>query len=308
MLTCGSYSDYCSGCPHSRSRHNLQRELPIRSFSVIGFADLRIAIVSPFIDRQHGTERAVAELCERLAQTYRCEIHIFSQRVENLGVKPFDSGLATKNSAIYWHKVPRITGPHLVQFVGWFFLNRISRWSLSLFGRLSFDLVLSPGINCSDADAIVVHALFTRLREVSSEAGSIAAGQPGFFRRLHRRAYYALLARMERHIYSDSNVALAAVSRRTAALLAHYFRREDARVIPNGVDVLQFSPAGRISRRAEARLRRNFAENDFVMLLVGNDWGTKGLGTILEAMATHPEKRIRLLVAGNDAPASFQEM
>jgi len=45
-------------------------------FSIHGCANLRLAVVSPFVDRRHGTERAIAELLERLARDYHCEIHL----------------------------------------------------------------------------------------------------------------------------------------------------------------------------------------------------------------------------------------
>jgi len=46
-----------------------------------GYADLRLAVVSPFVDRRHGTERALAELLERLATKEHCEIHLYAKQV-----------------------------------------------------------------------------------------------------------------------------------------------------------------------------------------------------------------------------------
>src|SRR5216684_4661430 len=62
---------------------------PTRSFpkrTAPGCADLRLAVVSPFVDRRHGTERALAELLERLAGQEHCEIHLYAQRVEDLAL------------------------------------------------------------------------------------------------------------------------------------------------------------------------------------------------------------------------------
>ena len=115
--------------------------------------------------------------------------------------------------------------------------------------------------------------------------------------------YYSLLTWLERRIYSSSKVSLAAVSRRTASLLSQYFHRQDVHVIPNGVDTAQFSPAGRLALRDEARSRRKLLENDLVLLLIGNDWHTKGLSTVLPAMAACPEIPLCLLVAGQDPMA-----
>ena len=268
---------------------------------------MRLAVVSPFVDRRHGTERALAELLERLSRNQHCEIHLYAQRVENLaltqpvGPSPKDSG------AIFWHEVPSIPGPHLLQFLAWLLLNRIFRaWDRWVHG-LRFDLVLSPGINSLDADVVIVHALFHRLRKLAGEdLGNTA--KPGFLRRLHRRAYYAFLSGLERRVYTNPRVSLAAVSQRTATLLKDYFGRQDVRVIPNGVDTSQFSPSERCARRELARARRKLREEDFVLLLIGNDLNSKGLPVVLEAMSLQPEIPARLIVVGDDLTSAFREL
>ena len=268
---------------------------------------MRLAVVSPFVDRRHGTERALAELLERLARKEHCEIHLYAQRVEGLALTHAGVPSSQPSGAIIWHEVPSIPGPHLLQFFVWLFLNSICRaWDRRVHG-LRFDSVVSPGINCLDAQVVIVHALFQRLRELAGEEepGDI---RPGFLRRLHRRIYYALLARLERHIYTNQEVSLVAVSQRTATFLNDYFRRQDVRVIPNGVDSTQFSPSARLALRAQARGRRNFQESDFVLLLIGNDWRVKGLETVLRAMSDLRQLPIHLVVAGDDSPDAFREM
>ena len=123
---------------------------------------------------------------------------------------------------------------------------------------------------------------------------------------MHRRAYYGLVTTMERRTYNDPKVMLAAVSNRTAGLLKEYFHRQDVCVVPNGVDTKHFSVAARLARRAEARQRRNFRDEDFVLLLIGNDWRNKGLLTVLEAMAASSPLPMRLLVVGNDNAEPFR--
>jgi glycosyltransferase involved in cell wall biosynthesis len=190
--------------------------------------------------------------------------------------------------------VRAIPGPQLLTFAAWFVLNRLQRQ------RGDFDLVISPGINCLDADVVIVHALFWRLAEVRRSATGREDAFVGFFRQLHRRAYYLLLGTLERRIYADRSVALAAVSHRTAALLENAFSRKDVRVIANGVDGASFSPALRLARRESCRSERRIEANDLVLLLVGNDWATKGIHTILEAMAVLAPANVRLLVIGGD--------
>jgi glycosyltransferase involved in cell wall biosynthesis len=265
---------------------------------------LRLAVVSPFVDRRHGTERALAELLERLACREQCEVHLYAQRVEDLSLDSPAS--ARQPGKIVWHRVPSIPGPHLLQFLWWFVLNSFCRrWDRWVRG-FRFDLVLSPGINCLDADVVIVHALFLRLQELA-RAEELESGAPGLLRRFHRRCYYALLTAFERRIYMAPNIALAAVSPRTAALLAEYFRRPDVRVIPNGVDAVQFSPAARLARRGSARALRHFCESDFVLLLVGNDWGNKGLPTIFEALSKLLDTPARILIVGDDAIPPYRE-
>jgi glycosyltransferase involved in cell wall biosynthesis len=285
---------------------------PQRNRRAVGCADLRLAVVSPFVDRQHGTERAVAELLERLAHDYGCEIHLYAQSVDDLRVSDPHSARSAESSdsrspgAIFWHKVPSVPGPHVVRFLAWILLNGfLRRWHTTVRGA-SYDLVLSPGINCLHPDVVIVHALFHRLRELSREENKKSSTQAGFLRRTHRRVYYGLLAALERRIYTGPSVALAAVSKRIAGLLTSYFHRESVAVVPNGVDTAYFSVLARTARRAESRKRRSFRDKDFVLLLIGNDWGNKGLPTILEGLAAASSLPMRLLVVGNDSPEAFR--
>src|SRR5260370_12365993 len=287
----------------------LSTPLPLSLFQRLarGCADLRLAVVSPFVDRRHGTERALAELLERLARKEHCEIHLFAQRVEDLALAPPGVTPSPDPGAIIWHKVPSIPGPHLLRFLAWLFLNSICR-AWDRWGKgLRFDLVLSPGINCLSAEVVIVHALFHRLQELACEE-HLDLARPDRLRRLHRRVYYALLAQLEHRIYGDPKVSIVAVSLRTARLLDGYFHRQDVRVIPNGVDTTQFSPSARLALRANARLRRNIQESNFVLLLIGNDWRVKGLETVLHAMSTLRELPILLIAAGDDSSDAFREM
>jgi len=268
---------------------------------------LRLAVVSPFVDRRHGTERALAELLERLVRVEQYETHLYSQRVEDLAFNDSSSPQPERSRRIIWHRVPSVPGPHLIQFLAWLLLNAACRaWDRHIRG-IRFDLVLSPGINCLDADVVIVHALFHRLRELAAEDHANSA-KLGYLRRFHRRVYYAFLAWLERRMYSDPSVALAAVSQRTADLLKDLFHRQDVRIIPNAVDTSQFSQSLRAARRMEERRARQFRPNDIVLLLIGNDWRVKGLHTVLRAVSSLRELPLLVIAAGNDSPESFREL
>jgi UDP-glucose:(heptosyl)LPS alpha-1,3-glucosyltransferase len=127
-----------------------------------------------------------------------------------------------------------------------------------------------------------------------------------------------LICSLERRVYRDPRVTLAAVSRHTAAQLARYFGRHDVTVIPNGVDAEHFSPTALATMRERYRHEWKCSPREFVLLLIGNDWRNKGLKTLLEACAQcgaqHPAQQppeqvdvpVRLLVVGQDDQAPFR--
>jgi glycosyltransferase involved in cell wall biosynthesis len=264
-----------------------------------GYANLRLAVVSPFVDRRHGTERAIAELLERLASNFGCEIHLYAQRVEDLALSDRAKSRDPNAGALLWRRVPSVPGPHLLQFLSWFLLNRFCRTWDHFFHGFRFDLVFSAGINCLDADVILVHAIFRRLAELHEDAASSG------LRTVHRTLYYRLLRFLERRVYGNSPVVLAAVSQRTAVQLDRYFGRSGVPVIPNGVDTHIFHPAARLARRSMARQRWQFAPHEQVLLLIGNDWKNKGLPVLLEAAAQCGDLPLRLLIVGEEDPATF---
>jgi glycosyltransferase involved in cell wall biosynthesis len=259
---------------------------------------LRIAVVSSFVDRRHGTERALAELLERLTNNFGCEVHLYSQRVEALAINAARSRQPAAG-VLVWHRVPFVPGPHVFRFLCWIFLNWFYRARDFFIRGLRFDLVLSPGINCLDADVILVHAVFQRLAELHEDAASDG------LRTFHRSLYYRTLRFLERRVYRNPNVSLAGVSQRTAAQLRQCFGRTEVRVIPNGVDAHVFHPGARSLRRASARQRWGFAPHELVLLLIGNDWKNKGVPTLLEAVALCRELPLRMLIVGEENPATF---
>src|SRR6516164_2155445 len=152
---------------------------------------MRIAVISPFVDRRHGTERAVAELIERLAGNYHDQIDLYAQRVSDIENLTLSSGPAVSSGDICWHRVGRFRGPQLLKFPGWIFLNRRARARNARAGGSRPDVIFSPGINALDADVILVHAVFHRLAELDE------ARQARSARALHRKLYYAMLCSLE---------------------------------------------------------------------------------------------------------------
>ncbi len=280
----------------------------------------RIAVVSPFLDKRHGTERCVVEQVERLARQHGYEVHLYCQRAGDIeGLEKFDASSRPSDNRpgeasptpssgrILWHRVSDIPGPHLVKYLWWFLANQFQRRRDQKSLGFRYDLVYSPGINCFDADAITIHIVFHEFHRLVREELRLPSIPPWAWpRAIHRKLYYQLIMALERRIYPDPNVTLAAVSRLTAREVQRFFGRKDVHVIPNAVDVDTFNPAVRQKRRAEARRRMGFEEKDFVLLLVGNDWKKKGLTCLFEAVARCQELPMKVLVVGRDARAPYE--
>ena len=267
---------------------------------------MQIVVVSPFLDRRHGTELCVIEQIERLSSKYGWGIHLFSQHVENI------DGLLTedpKNSAtgfICWHKVSDIPAPHLLKFLWWFFANGSARKRAlrRLEGRPL--LVYSPGINCLDADAIAVHIVFHEFyARVRGELKLLKVPVSRWPVTLHRKMYYKLIMALERRLYVNPKVRLASVSKLVSAQLEKHFGRTDSVVIPNAVDTLIFNHEARLGRRSVSRQSMGLDDCDFVVLLIGNDWKNKGLDQLLRALA-FIEIPVQLLVVGKDDPGLYR--
>jgi UDP-glucose:(heptosyl)LPS alpha-1,3-glucosyltransferase len=280
---------------------------------------MRIAVISPFLDRSHGTERCIVEQIERFALDSGNEIHIYAQRVQDVrGVTHCKYGGPAKSvhhdvettpaNRLYWHKVPSIPGPHLVQYIFWFFANRMCRWWDATFRNARYDLLYSPGINATNADAISVHVVFHEFyRQVLPQLQFRSAPFTAWPRLAHQRAYYRLIMALENRIYRRSTVSLAAVSASAATLLDKYFHPASVRVIRHGVDTQAFSVTRRLAERPATRKHFNLSDEDFALLLIGNDWRTKGLAALLQSLALIRELPWKLLVVGRDVPDPYDK-
>lgn len=268
---------------------------------------MRIAVVSPFLDRRHGTERAVVESLERFTLQPGVEVHVYSQRVDDLsGVARFSEG--SPEARVLWHAVPSVPGPHVVGYLWWLFANHVQRfWDLR-FRKLKFDLLYSPGINVFGADAISVHVVFgefyrrvrprLRLRDAPFSRWPVI---------VHRRLYYRLICLLESLIYTRKRTAITAISQHSADSLKELYGRSDVRVIRYGVDTAVFNPSARRARRDSERFSLGLISSVFCLLLIGNDWKNKGLDSLLRAIAECGELPLVLLVVGADDRRDYAE-
>ena len=255
----------------------------------------RLAVVSPFLDKSHGTERIAVEWIAQIVGDF--DIHVYSQRVEDLDL-----------STITWHRIPKLPGPHIFNFIWWFAANHLWRaWDRRV-KNLGYDLVYSPGVNCFDADAVSVHIVFAEfLRRVSPELGFARNRLRTWPLLLHRRLYYRLVIALERRVFQRPETQLILTSRRSAEELARFYGRHDRfPLIETGLDHNAFNFELRVASRAEARRAIGLRDETFILLLIGNDWRKKGLATLLDALTQLADLPIQLIVVSNEAAAVSQ--
>jgi UDP-glucose:(heptosyl)LPS alpha-1,3-glucosyltransferase len=257
----------------------------------------RIAVVSPFLDKRHGTERCVAEQLERLAADY--EFHVYSTRIADMNLH-----------RIAWHHIPTIPGPHLFKYIWFFCANHFRRWFECTLGKIDFDLTYSPGINCFDAELIAVHIVFAEfLERVHGGSAAQRKRSGSWARALHRRLFYRLIIWLEGRIYARQILPLIAVSRKVENDLERFYgRRNYSTVVYNGIESKQFNLQVRERLRGSARDYLGYSYFDFVVLLVGNDWINKGLPCLLEAVALLNQRRLKVAVVGEDHISFFRPL
>ena len=256
----------------------------------------RLAVVSPFLGKSFGTERTVIEWLTHLPDAF--DIHVYSQHVEDLDSARF-----------IWHRIPKLPGPHLFNFLWWFAANHIWRAVDSLRG-LKHDLVYSPGINCFDADVISVHIVFAEyLRQLQSHRDLAWKQLHSWPRAFHRNLYYRLIVILERHIYTNPQVPLVLYAKKTAKDLERFYgRRDRLPVLYLGIDHDAFNPVRRAELRGRARGQLGIGDDRFILLLVGNDLRKKGIVVLIEAISKLRDLAVDLVVAGREDPDPFRGM
>jgi len=257
----------------------------------------RLSVISPFLDKRHGTELCVAEQIERLTEDF--DIHLYSSRVEDIDLR-----------RIHWHRVPALPGPHLAGYLWWFAANSMTRWWHGKRRILQPDLIYSPGINCLDADVISVHIVFAEFyRQVEKKLRFRSNPVASWPLLIHRLLYYRLIRTLERRVYTRPDVCLVAVSGKVAEDLNRFYgRTENVHVIHHGCDVNRFNPQRRTELREMARGELDLRENDFAALLIGNDWKKKGLHGLLEAAVRLANPALRILIVGKDDATPFRKI
>jgi UDP-glucose:(heptosyl)LPS alpha-1,3-glucosyltransferase len=257
----------------------------------------RLAVVSPFLDKRHGSERITIEWLSHLPDEF--DIHVYSQRVED-----FDESKFT------WHRIPKLPGPHLLNFLWWLAANRLWRYWDGRFRGLRHDLVFSAGANCLDADAICVHIVFAEYtRQVRGGMSFLRNPLWEWPRLLHRRLYYGISVLMEGRAYKNCETKLIVYSRKTARELKQFYGRTDRiPVLHLGLDHSVFNTTVRATLRERARGALKVPPEQFTLILVGNDWRNKGVPVLLDALGHLRDLPVGLLIVSREDQFSCRRL
>jgi glycosyltransferase involved in cell wall biosynthesis len=223
------------------------------------------------------------------------EIDIYSQRVEDMDL-----------SKCTWHRIPKLPGPHLFNFLWWLAAIRLWVYWNRYFHTLRYDLLFSSGANWPGADVICVHIVFSEYRrQVKGEMSLLRHPLRDWPTLVHRHVYYALSNWLERRAYTNPDTSLVVYSRKSASELERVYRRSDRiPVIYLGLDHSAFNTASRAALRGEARKELELTEDELAVILVGNDWRNKGVPVLLEALERLRELPIRLFVVSREHPSA----
>jgi UDP-glucose:(heptosyl)LPS alpha-1,3-glucosyltransferase len=199
-----------------------------------------------------------------------------------------------------WVRVPGRGRPFALGYP-WFLL--CASLLVALRGR---GLIHSTGaIVLNRTDVCTVHFCHHAL---AAAPGFSRASRPGFAHRANAWVVRRLSLLAERWCYRPARArALVGVSAGVAKELRERFPAMAGRVgtIPNGVDTDAFSPANRAGgasaddSAAPADLIAGPEEARLQALFVGGDWGRKGLGPAIEALASCPRTELTVVGEGD---------
>jgi len=125
---------------------------------------------------------------------------------------------------------------------------------------------------------------------------------------------YRWFAACERAIFSpESKTEILLLAERERLAFQQWYRTPDVRfhMLPPYLSASRMALQGKAEMRQRLRQEFGFAEDDFVLLLVGSGFRTKGLDRAIDAVAALPpamRSRTRLVAVGQDNPKVFRRL
>jgi UDP-glucose:(heptosyl)LPS alpha-1,3-glucosyltransferase len=255
---------------------------------------MRLAIVTPSVNRRGGTEKCLSWLIEDLSR--HCQLTVFTGEMEH-----------TDASRCRVVRLPMLRHPRLLRYITFLVSNTLALALHRVRRRPAFDLVIATGGDCFFSQVVYAHfccsAWLKMLNRGSVELPSRTPRQR--IAVFHYRAFLWMASLMERLIYRRPGLqAVMAVSGGTRAELIKEYAVDPDKIVVTANpadDVVRLDPRQRSVLRREVRARHGIPESDRVLLFVAaGDWKRKGLLLALRAIALLENPSVHLLVVGRD--------
>lgn len=241
---------------------------------------MKIGIAFPGCHRRGGVERVTFECAQHLSRSGHA-VSVLANEWDDL-----------PDSTVEMIRVRPAKGPGFLQ--PWLFLRHCTT---ALAGR-NFDVLITHGVVCPYGGihwVQSVHAAWleqaTRFRKKGSWTWWKQRLNPIHTVLLHlERQHFA--KRRYRHLVATTPAVKQDLER------LYGVPAQDVTVLPNGFNPAEFNPRLRVQRRDAVRTELGLQPGDLALLFPVNELERKGFGTLLKALASLRDPRIKLVVVG----------
>ncbi len=125
---------------------------------------------------------------------------------------------------------------------------------------------------------------------------------------------YLQQVKFEKSVFNkNSRTEIMLIAPREQAVFAKYYQTPSARfhMLPPGISKDRMAPANASQIRQKIRSTQGVKDNDFILLMVGSGFKTKGVDRSLKALAALPlsiKQRCQLWIIGQDNPHYFLKL
>lgn len=124
---------------------------------------------------------------------------------------------------------------------------------------------------------------------------------------------YKYFSQSEKAVFEQqSNTQILMIAEAQKEIFKHYYDTPDERfhLLPPGISRDRMAPENAVQIRQQFRHKFNLDEQDFLILMIGSGFKTKGLDRALLAVKSLPEElkdKVRFIIIGQDNPKKFTQ-
>jgi UDP-glucose:(heptosyl)LPS alpha-1,3-glucosyltransferase len=241
----------------------------------------------------------VYELCNYLVSRHH-DVHLFTNSYEVDAIP----GLSV-------HHIPMIKAGFLEKRRLHAFAKLFQIWTFAFSTKLlvnvkQFDVVHTQGDSLAKAHVRTAHSCH-RSWLVGAKKSSAGFVKKLLRSRLNPLHFIILLIEKRDCQLNCKKVISVSTAVADEIYQSYHIPRENIVSILNGVDTGLFNPSNRGKYGQAIREKYGISKNDFIVLFVGHEFERKGLNVVFEVLSTLDNKKVRLLVVGNDKEHSFKE-